>query len=188
MQREEALDKIAWYYLKRLTRDEATNLVLEFFNEPLKPSLRQKLNLTAVLQWETHQPPEDLQPGNPIYRPVLLEKMKDSFRGATNEYLAKHLNETLSIEVEQIEGSLPSWLPCPVCDYRTFAVVGDWDVCPVCGWVSDPVQEAMPEDPTGANSISLNQARQNFQEYGAVTQKKLAELEPQNKEKYPKAS
>lgn len=60
MQREEALEKIAWYQLKHLTRDEATELILEFFNEPLKPSLRQKLNLTAVLQWETHQPPADL--------------------------------------------------------------------------------------------------------------------------------
>lgn len=188
MQREEALDKIAWHYLKQLDRDEATELVLEFFNEPLKPSLREKLNLTAVLQWETHQPPEDLQPGNPIYRPVLLEKMKKSFRGATNEYLLKHLTEELGFEVDQVEGELPTWLPCPVCQYRTFAVVGDWDVCPVCGWVSDPVQEAINDDPTGANGISLNQARQNYEEFGAITQEKLTELEPQSKEKYPKAS
>ena len=188
MQREEALDKIAWHYLKKLSRDEATDLVLEFFNEPLKPSLREKLNLTAVLQWETHQPPEDLQPGNPIYRPILLEKMKNSFRGATNEYLAQHLSEELGIAVDGVEGNLPTWLPCPVCAYRTFAVVGDWDICPVCGWTSDPVQEAMPDDPTGANSISLHQARQNYQEFGAISPEKLEELDPQSKAKYPKAS
>ena len=59
MDREAALEKIAWYHLKKLTRDEATNLIIEFFDEPLKPSLREKLNITAVIQWETHQPPTD---------------------------------------------------------------------------------------------------------------------------------
>lgn len=188
MQREEALEKIAWYQLKHLTRDEATELILEFFNEPLKPSLRQKLNLTAVLQWETHQPPADLQPGNPIYRPILLEKMKQPFRGATNDYLVKYLNESLGLEVEQVTGDLPTWLPCPVCRYRTFAVVGDWDTCPVCGWVSDPVQEAIHDDPTGANGVSLNQAKQNYEEFEAITQEKLEELDPEAKAKYPKAT
>lgn len=188
MEREEALEKIAWHYLKQLSREEATELIVEFFNEPLKPSLREKLNITAVLQWETHQPPDDLHPGNPIYRPILVEKMKKPFRGVTNEYLAEHLKTVLGTEVDSVEGKLPSWLPCPVCGYRTFAVVGDWDTCPVCGWISDPVQEAMPDDPTGANEVSLNEARQNFASVGAVTPQKLAELDPEAKKRFPRAA
>jgi hypothetical protein len=186
MDREAALEKIAWYHLKKLTRDEATNLIIEFFDEPLKPSLREKLNITAVIQWETHQPPTDLQPGNSIYRPILIDKMKRLFRGATNEYLARHLRETVGLEVGQVEGKLPGWLPCPVCTYLTFEVLGDWDICPVCGWNSDPVQETIHDDPTGANGISLNQARQNYQEFGAITRKILTELDPEDKAKYPK--
>jgi hypothetical protein len=81
---------------------------------------------------------------------------------------------------------LPTWLPCPVCGYRTFEIVGDWDTCPVCGWNSDPVQEAMHDDPTGANGISLNEARRNFQQFGAISQEKLAELDPEEKRKYPR--
>ena len=69
MHRDEALDKIAWHHLKKLTREQATELIIEFFNEPLKPSLREKLNITAIIQWETHEPPPDLKPGNPIYKP-----------------------------------------------------------------------------------------------------------------------
>jgi len=187
MKRDEALEKIAWYRVKQLTREEATDLIIEFFNEPLKPSLREKLNITAVLQWETHEPPEDLKPGNSIYRPILIEKMKQGFKGATNQYLADYLRSRVGLAVDSVEGQLPSWLPCPVCNYRTFAVVGDWDTCPVCGWVSDPVQEAMHDDPTGANGISLNQAGQNFQTIGAITQEKLATLDPEEKKKYPKA-
>jgi hypothetical protein len=186
MQREEALEKIAWHYLKKLDREDATDLIIEFFNEPLKPSLRKKLNITAILQWETHQPPEDIQPGNPIYRPILIDKMKRPFRGATNEYLADHLTKVVGVEAGQVEGDLPTWLPCPVCGYRTFEIVGDWDTCPVCGWNSDPVQEAMHDDPTGANGISLNEARRNYQAVGAISQAKLAELDPEEKQKYPK--
>ena len=136
MNRDEALEKIAWHHLKHLSKDEATDLIIEFFNEPLKPSLREQLNLTAIIQWETHEPPEDLKPGNPIYRPILLDKMKRSFRGATNEYLASYLRREVGLEVDEVEGNLPGWLPCPVCGYRTFEIVGDWDTCPVCGWRS----------------------------------------------------
>lgn len=187
MDRQEALEKIAWHQLKKLSREEATELIVEFFNEPLKPSLREKLNITAILQWETHQPPDDLKPGNPIYRPILLEKMKRPFRGATNEYLANYLRNVVGLKVDTVEGALPTWLPCPVCGRHTFEVVGDWDICPVCGWSSDPVQEAMHDDPTGANSVSLNEARQNFQEFGAITREKLADLDPEEKKKYPKS-
>jgi hypothetical protein len=188
MQREEALEKIAWHQLKKLSRDEATDLILEFFNEPLKPSLREKLNITAIVQWETHQPPDDLQPGNPIYRPVLVDKLKRPFRGATNEYLGQYLREVAGLDVATVEGKLPGWLPCPVCQHLTFETLGAWDTCPVCGWNSDPVQETMPADPTGANGISLNEARSNYQAMGAISQENLAILDPEEKKKYPKVS
>jgi hypothetical protein len=188
MQREEALEKIAWHHLKKLSRDEATALIVEFFDEPLKPSLREKLNITAIVQWETHQPPTDLNPGNPIYRPVLLDKMKRPFRGATNDYLTQQLREVVGIPNDAVVGDLPGWYACPVCGHHTLEVVGDWDICPVCGWNSDPVQEAMHDDPTGANGISLNEARQNYQTFGAITQEKLAQLDLEEKKKYPKST
>jgi len=187
MHRDEALETIAWHHLKRLTVDEASQLIIEFFSEPLKPSLRQKLNITAIAQWETHEPPADFKPGNPIYRPILMDKMKRPFRGATNAYLAEHLRQVVGLEVDTVEGDLPGWLPCPVCSHHTFEVLGDWHTCPVCGWNSDPVQEAVHDDPTGANGISLNQARQNYQLFGAITREKLAHLNPEEKKKYPQS-
>lgn len=186
MDRVEALEKIAWHQLKRLNREQAAELIIEFFNEPLKPSLREQLNITAIMQWETHQPPADLKPGNPIYRPILIDKMKQPFKGATNQYLADYLRTEIGLSVDAVTGNLPSWLPCPACGYHTFAVVGDWDTCAVCGWVSDPVQEAMHDDPTGANGISLNDARKNFETLGAISRQKLAEVDPAGKNKYPR--
>jgi hypothetical protein len=188
MHRDEALEKTAWHNLKKLDAEKATELIIEFFDEPLKPSLREQLNITAIIQWETHIPPPDLKPGNIIYRPILIDKMKRPFRGATNEYLAEYLRREVGAEVDRVEGDLPGWLACPVCEYLTFEILGDWDTCPVCGWNSDPVQETVHDDPTGANGISLNEARQNFQSLGAITQNKLAELDSEDKRKFPKSA
>lgn len=185
MRREEALEKIAWFHLKQLSREDALDLIIQFFNEPLKPSLRDKLNITAIVQWETHEPPDDLKPGNPIYRPVLVDKMKRPFRGARNEYLAEYLRQQVGLDVDNVEGDLPGWLPCPVCEHLTFETLGAWDTCPVCGWNSDPVQETIHDDPTGANGISLNDARHNYRTIGAISQEKLPVLDPENKKKYP---
>jgi hypothetical protein len=113
--------------------------------------------------------------------------MKRPFRGATNEYLAEHLKTVVGLEVDRVEGDLPDWFACPICKHHTFQTLGAWDTCPVCGWNSDPVQEAVHDDPTGANGISLNEARQNYQAIGAITQEKLAELDPEEKKKYPKS-
>jgi hypothetical protein len=185
MKREEALEKIAWHSLKKINKDDAYEILEQFFKEPLKPSLRELLNITVVVQYETHEPPEDLNPGNSIYRPILVDRMKRPFRGATNEYLINYLNNLLGIKVDKIEGEPPTWLNCPVCVYRTFETLGAWDNCPVCGWNSDPMQEAMPDEPIGANGISLTEARQNFQEFGAITKAKLEEIDQEEKNKYP---
>jgi len=188
MKRSEALQSIAWRELKKLTREEAEDIIRAFFKEPLKPSLREKLNLTAIMQWETHTPPRDLHPGNLIYRPILLDRMTDRFRGATNEYLARYLQTEVGLKVDKVEGEPPDWLPCPVCRYKSLTEVGTWKTCPVCGWNSDPMQEALPDEPVGSNGLSLNEARQNFARLGAISQAKRAEVDPDGLEKYPRGT
>jgi hypothetical protein len=186
MERKEALEKIAWHQLKQTTREEAEEIVRAFFKEPLKPSLREKLNITAIMQWETHTPPANINPGNIIYRPILMDRMADRFRGAANEYLAGYLKTNLGLSVDRVEGDLPDWLACPVCGRRSLSELGTWKTCPVCGWISDPMQEALPDEPIGSNGISLNEARKNFSQLGAISREKLAEVDPDGQKKYPK--
>ncbi len=188
MQREEALIRIAWHQVKQLSKEEATEIIKAFFKEPLKPSLREKLNLTAIIQWETHTPPPNLHPGNPIYRPILIDRMRERFKGVASEYLAHYLRDEMGMDVERVEGKPANLLPCPVCKYKTFTELGTWKTCPVCGWNSDPMQEAMPAEPIGSNGISLEEARQNFARFGAITQKKLDEVDPEGKQKFYRAT
>jgi hypothetical protein len=65
--------------------------------------------------------------------------------------------------------AIEGW-PCPCCGNLTFGEPpgsGSYDICPVCFWEDDPVQFKDPGYAGGANVVSLNEARQNFREYGA---------------------
>ena len=51
---------------------------------------------------------------------------------------------------------------CPCCDSYSFVAPGGYEICDVCGWEDDPVQEAHPDLAGGANKVSLLQARENY--------------------------
>lgn len=61
--------------------------------------------------------------------------------------------------------------PCPCCGYLTMGEEppGTFEICPVCFWEDDNVQFEDPNYVGGANSVSLNQARENFKLFGAVS-------------------
>lgn len=58
---------------------------------------------------------------------------------------------------------------CPCCDFRTLdePPSGTFDICTICFWEDDNVQLNNPDYAGGANQASLNQARENFREFGA---------------------
>ena len=49
---------------------------------------------------------------------------------------------------------------CPVCNGYVFKY--EFDICPICKWEHDMVQEEDPDYNGGANKMSLNQARVAF--------------------------
>lgn len=65
--------------------------------------------------------------------------------------------------------------PCPCCRYLTLEQEppGTFAICDICFWEDDYVQFHHPDSDVGANKVSLNQARQNFEEFGACTEKML---------------
>jgi hypothetical protein len=46
---------------------------------------------------------------------------------------------------------------------------GTFEICPVCYWEDDNVQFDDPDYEGGANSISLNKARENYKRIGAIS-------------------
>jgi len=75
---------------------------------------------------------------------------------------------------------------CICCGYYTFEenIVMMHDICPVCFWENDGVQNFDPAFSGGANEMSLNEARENFKLFGAIDKKLLKYLrEPLEDEK-----
>lgn len=57
---------------------------------------------------------------------------------------------------------------CACCSYYTLDC--DFDICPVCFWQHDVLQEEGPDLYSGANSMTLNEAKKNYQALGACAE------------------
>ena len=68
---------------------------------------------------------------------------------------------------------------CPCCGYFTLEdEPGHFDICPVCRWEDDGVQSDDPNYGGGANTMSLNEARENFKKFGAKSREALKRVRP----------
>ncbi|NJM37551.1 MAG: hypothetical protein HC845_06630 [Akkermansiaceae bacterium] len=52
--------------------------------------------------------------------------------------------------------------PCPCCGALVITTLGEYEICEVCEWEDDPVQSADPDYAGGANQLTLNQARKEW--------------------------
>lgn len=62
---------------------------------------------------------------------------------------------------------------CPCCGYFTLEeeTGNTFQICPVCYWEDDGIQFNDPTYEGGANSLSLNQAKENFRRFGAIEER-----------------
>ena len=54
-------------------------------------------------------------------------------------------------------------LPCDCCGSHVIHEHGTFEICPICGWEDDPAQAGDPELAGGANELSLDEARAQWQ-------------------------
>ena len=78
----------------------------------------------------------------------------------------------------------PKKYKCPCCGYYTFEKKHhEYEICPVCYWEDDPVQKNDPTFKGGANHISLEKAKENFEKFGACEEKHIKDVrKPRNDE------
>ena len=77
--------------------------------------------------------------------------------------------------------------PCPCCGFLTFAAgsTGSFEICEVCFWERDPLQDERPNYSGGANKVSLNEARENFLAFGATEERVIKYVRPPRPEELP---
>lgn len=80
-----------------------------------------------------------------------------------------------------------SMYQCPCCGYLTLAEKppGTFEICPVCNWEDDNVQAADPTYEGGANGVSLEQARNNFAQFGAISRDAIGRVREPLPEEIP---
>lgn len=59
---------------------------------------------------------------------------------------------------------------CSCCGCYALEEDEEYEICPVCFWERDNVQESQPDYAGGANKMSLNEARENYARYGACSE------------------
>ena len=72
-------------------------------------------------------------------------------------------------------------MKCPVCGKYEFEEYDDYDICPVCNWENDGLQYSDHNYASGANDLSVNEARI---EYFVMNHPKTAKQAATVKEDY----
>lgn len=57
---------------------------------------------------------------------------------------------------------------CPVCKEYEFEMANDFDICHVCFWENDGLQSENPNMTGGANLLSLNEYKQNWNKINTI--------------------
>lgn len=77
--------------------------------------------------------------------------------------------------------------PCECCGFWTLRdpANGSYEICPVCFWEDDPIQNGDPHYAGGANEVSLAVARQNYIDLGASEARFLPSVRPPKLQEFP---
>ena len=78
---------------------------------------------------------------------------------------------------EQIRRLINAKINCPCCGYVTLLKRNDYEICPVCFWQDDILDE---DGFSGANSATLSEAQKNFQNFGACSQEMIKNVLPKS--------
>ena len=73
--------------------------------------------------------------------------------------------------------------PCDCCGFLTLGARGTYEICPVCFWEDDVLEN--PEIPGGANAVSLREAQASYRRIGACEARFLDHVRAPRSEEHP---
>ncbi|MDY0138062.1 MAG: CPCC family cysteine-rich protein [Thiomicrospira sp.] len=77
------------------------------------------------------------------------------------------MNEQTDNKIKPREQGKNGRFVCPCCGYATLDQPGEYEICDICFWEDNGIDDPFLEEVFAPNSTSLNQARQNFLAFGA---------------------
>ena len=92
-------------------------------------------------------------------------------RGEIAAYIVDYMAEQFEDETQGVHeigkenrSLMDKKYACPCCGEMTLDDQGEFDICDVCDWQDDPLQAENPDDDMGANWLSLNQYRAEWEQ------------------------
>jgi hypothetical protein len=165
MNRREAVRILAMRDVAILTPNERRDLVMDWWTidaeEPCYVEFPNRLKHLL----ETTDPPEDAT--DPIFDPLLQVALRASYIGVTNSYLEDQLRTFGKPDVVVL-GTVEKLETCPCCRYRTLPKRGAYNICKVCFWEDNGSGDFAVVN--GPNHMTLENARANFELFGASSQ------------------
>ena len=107
---------------------------------------------------------------------LLLPEEQAKLVGVTSDYLERRLVALTGIRAS-VEGEAEARTECPCCGYASLPEDGFFEVCLVCFWQNDG-------GAAGANSLSLEEGKKNFERLGAMEERFRDAVLPDGKERY----
>jgi len=108
--------------------------------------------------------------------------IENKFSYFTNSYLQAFLTNQLAQSIT-VKGDGPKLIACLCCGYKTLEGIG-WEICPVCFW-EDDIREL--HKISGANQMTLSEAKGNFKQLGVMSEGVQKYLDPDRMIQYDKA-
>jgi hypothetical protein len=109
---------------------------------------------------ENEEPPDDIE--HDKYNELILIALFAEFKGVTNTFIEKTIEE-LELENYQVHGEVERLETCPCCKYRTLDSRGNYDICGLCHWEDDGVEDGGQY--SGPNHMTLGEGRKQFKKY-----------------------
>ena len=115
--------------------------------------------LPVELQHEIASADTPADPNSERYAPLLRIALQALYNGVTNEYLHKELSSNGFGDYEVV-GTIEQMQVCPCCLYHTLKERCNFDICPLCDWEDNGIEEL--DVYSGPNHMTLRQAKERF--------------------------
>ncbi|QYZ80354.1 hypothetical protein E2N92_01110 [Methanofollis formosanus] len=187
--REDAECLLTKHDILGLSAGERKELLLSFWDyyhtisaAATREYLKDKVPEDIVVEIIEKEVPGD--PDNPRYDYLVYLHRPFEYCGARNEYVLERL-KTINPEIDAIVGDEDELERCPCCGYHTLGERGMYEICDVCFWEDDGVNE--DHEYSGPNHMTLREGRENFRKYGAYDQRSIHSVDRDGPLKYKRS-
>jgi len=156
--RTEAIKQLCFKKLTALSAERRESHILDWWGideDDAEFSL-----LSADLQSQmlnSDEPPSDSENSN--YDELILIALQAELKGVTNIFLSENL-VTMGLGDNEVCGELEQLEICPCCEYQTLESRGEYNICGLCGWEDNDVNEVAQY--SGPNHMTLGEAKSKF--------------------------